>query len=130
MLVLERKGDEVFCEGQKLTIVKQATKGPGKEVVKVDGLAGANGQKWVSLSKLNEGLNEIETSAHERVVGQKYELTQEEKDEIAMYQSKIDSIIENAKKRYVPTKIDLTKLTVDDIPMLEEYLKRMKGIKD
>lgn len=45
MLELERKGREVFCKGRKLTIVEQKTKGPNKEVVKVDGLEGSKRQK-------------------------------------------------------------------------------------
>ena len=101
MLVLERKGDEVFCQGQKLTIVAQATKGPGKEVVKIKGLEGSNGQTWISLSRLNEGLNEVECKAREVVSTSKYQLTSEEKARIAELQAEIDSIIEAAKARYV-----------------------------
>lgn len=102
MLVLERKGDEVFCENKKLTIVSQATKGPNKEVVKIDGLNGSNGQKWVSLSRLQQGLNEVETIAREVTISKKYSLTIEEQKEVDNLQAKIDSIIEVAKSRYVP----------------------------
>lgn len=101
MLVLERKGNEVYCQGQKLTIVAQATKGPGKEVVKIKGLEGSNGQTWISLSRLNEGLNEVECKAREVVSTSKYQLTSEEKARIAELQAEIDSIIEAAKARYV-----------------------------
>lgn len=101
MLVLERKGNEVFCQGQKLTIVAQATKGPGKEVVKIKGLEGSNGQTWMSLSRLNEGLNEVECKAREVVSNSKYTLTSEEKARIDKLQAEIDSIIEAAKARYV-----------------------------
>ena len=94
MLVLERKGDEVFCNGRKLVINAQASKGAGKEVVKVDGLEGANGQKWISLARLKEGINEIETQGREIGSYQKYTLTQEEKDEIKMHQDAIDKIID------------------------------------
>lgn len=100
MLVLERKGSEVFCNGQKLTIVAQATKGPGKEVVKVAGLEGSNGQKWVSLSKLVEGINEIECNGRE-VGAQRYTLTTEEAQEVKELQARIDEIIANAKARYI-----------------------------
>lgn len=114
MLELERKGNEVFCQGQKLTIVAQATKGPGKEVVKVAGLEGSNGQKWVSLSRLQEGINVIEGSAREVSSTQKYTLTADEKAEVASLQARIDEIINNAKARYVKKpdlNIDPSKMT-------------------
>lgn len=101
MLVLERKGNEVYCQGQKLTIVAQATKGPNKEVVKIKGLEGSNGQSWVSLSRLNEGINEIECQGREVGSSAKYTLTSEEKARIAELQNEIDSIIAAAKARYV-----------------------------
>ena len=102
MLKLERKGNEVFCDGKKLTIVAQATKGLGKEVVKIDGLDGSNGQKWVSLSRLQEGMNEVETSAREVTVAKKYTLTEAEQAEVDKLQAKIDAIIDAAKARFVP----------------------------
>ena len=124
MVVLERRGNEVFCDGRKLTINPQASKGPNNEVVKIAGLEGANGQQWVSLNKLKEGFNEIETSAHERN-HRNYELTQDEKDEIAIYQSKIDAIIEAAKKRYVPH--SNKKLNEMSIEELEAYIASKKA---
>ena len=60
MLVLERKGCEVFYNNKQLKINTQSSKGPNKEVVWVGDLEDANGQQWVSLSKLKEGINEIE----------------------------------------------------------------------
>lgn len=133
MLELERKGDEVYCNGRKLTIVAQATKGPGKEVVKIEGLEGSNGQKWISLSKLTEGLNEIECNARE-VTTRNYTLTEDEKAQIAEYQAKIDEIVENAKKRYVKpinlNKIDPSKLSDEErlatIEMLQKYVAELK----
>ena len=133
MLVLERKGSEVFCNGQKLTIVAQATKGPGKEVVKVAGLEGANGQKWVSLSRLVEGLNEIETNARE-VTTQKYSLTAEEAQEVRELQARIDSIIAQAKARYVAKpnlNVDPSKMSTEDklalASQLEAYIATLKA---
>lgn len=133
MLVLERKGSEVFCNGQKLTIVAQATKGPGKEVVKVAGLEGANGQKWVSLSRLVEGLNEIETNARE-VTTQKYSLTAEEAQEVRELQARIDSIIAQAKARYVAKpnlNVDTSKMSTEDklalASQLEAYIATLKA---
>lgn len=134
MLVLERKGNEVFCQGQKLTIVAQATKGPGKEVVKVAGLEGSNGQKWVSLSKLAEGLNEIECNGREVTTSQKYTLTTEEKARIADLQAEIDSIIAEAKARYVAKpnlNVDPSKMSEADrlalASQLEAYIASLKA---
>ena len=134
MLVLERKGDEVFCNGQKLTIVAQASKGPNKEVVKVAGLEGANGQKWVSLSKLKEGLNEIECNGREVSTSKAYVLTEEEKAQVNELQSQIDAIIEVAKTRYVAKpklNIDPSKLSEEErvayIANLEKYIATLKG---
>lgn len=101
MIILERNGDEVFCEGVKLPIVAQAHKGPGKECVRIEGLDGSNGQKWVSLSKLNQGLNTVETKAREVSIGQRYQLTDEEQSRIDELQSEIDAIKAQAKARYV-----------------------------
>lgn len=118
MLVLERKGMEVYCNGVKLTIVEQRTKGPGKEVVKVAGLPGSNGQKWVSLSKLKEGINELETQGREVTITstRSYQLTPEEAQKVKELQAQIDQIIEGAKARYVAK----PKLDVDPTKMTEE----------
>lgn len=106
MLKLERIGNEVYCDGIKLTINAQASKGPNKEVVNIKGLEGSNGQVWLSLSKLKEGMNEIECKAKE-VKMHNYTLTKEEQEEVNQLQAKIDEIIANAKARYVK-KPDLT----------------------
>lgn len=107
MLVLTRKGDKVYYNDVynndiELKINAQASKGAGNEVVNIDGLPSSNGQKWVSLSKLQQGTNNITCKA--RIVSkttQKYELTPEEAKEVATLQGKIDAIIEVAKARYV-----------------------------
>ena len=134
MLVLERKGSDVFCNGQKLTIVAQATKGPGKEVVKVEGLEGSNGQKWVSLSKLAEGLNEIECNGREVSTNQRYTLTTEEKARVAELQAEIDSIIAQAKSRYVAKpnmNRDISKMSETErlalASQLEAYIASLKA---
>lgn len=120
MLELERKGNEVFFNGKKLTIVAQSSKGEGKEVVKVVDLEGSNGQKYISLSKLNEGINEIECQGRDIAYSKKYELTLDEKLEVEELQSKIDSIIEVAKSRYIPkTSKPITKM---DDKELEQYI--------
>lgn len=126
MLVLERKGDDVYHNDIKLTIVAQATKGVGKEVVKIKGLEGSNGQQWVSLSRLQEGINEIECQGREVSSGKKYTLTEEEKEEIKDLQSRIDEIIEIAKARYVAK----PNLDIDPSKMSEaERLAKIEEIK-
>lgn len=121
MLVLERKGQEVFYQGRKLTIVAQASKGDNKEVVKIEGLEGSNGQKWVSLTKLKEGINEVETQG-KVMNSKKYVLTLEETQQIEALQAQIDAIIEVAKKRYVPHK-DIKEMSIEE---LENFIKLRK----
>lgn len=133
MLVLERKGSEVFCKGVKLTIVPQATKGPNKEVVKVAGLEGSNGQKWVSLAKLKEGINELECQGREVTYSTKsYQLTQEEAQEVKELQARIDAIIEGAKARYVKKPnlaLDPSKLSEEERLAQIELIKKYYGLK-
>ena len=63
MLILERKDDKVYYNGVELKINKQSTKGPGHEAVYIADCPEAMGQKWVSLKRLNDGINEIECKA-------------------------------------------------------------------
>lgn len=125
MLELERKGCEVFCNGVKLTIVAQASKGEGKEVVKIEGLEGSNGQKWLSLSMLKEGLNVFDNLKAKST--KNYQLTQDEQNEIDMLQSRINEIIENAKARFVPTKAK--KVTEMNEEELEAYIASLEALK-
>lgn len=97
MLKLIRTQDGVFYNDRKLTIVAQATKGPGKEVVKIEGLPGSDGAKWVSLNKLSMGENDIVPVKREVAGG--YSLTDEEKARIDELQGEIDAIKERARKR-------------------------------
>lgn len=131
MLELERKNDKVYCNGVKLRINKQASKGPGNEVVNVEGLEGSNGQKWVSLSRLHEGINTIETTARQ-VSTAKYQLTLEEQKEVNELQARIDTIINNAKSRYVAkpnfSKIDPSKLSDEEKAVLIANLKQYLAI--
>lgn len=119
-MLLVRKGNEVFCNGKKLTIVKQASKGPGNEVVKIDGVEGSNGQKWISLSRLVEGDNEIFTQAREVTSTQSYRLDEEETKEVKALQSRIDEIIENAKSRFV------AKPKLDNLDKIKEMSEEEK----
>lgn len=129
MLKLERKQDDVFYNGVKLKINAQASKGPNNEVVYVADLPEANGQKWISLKKLHEGINELECQGREVTISKKYVLTPEEAQKVAELQAQIDAIINAAKSRYVPkTNInDINKLTTEQklalIAQLEAQLK-------
>lgn len=133
MLVLERKGNEVFCQGSKLRINAQASKGPNNEVVDVEGLEGSNGQKWVSLSRLQEGTNNIETKA-KVVTTRQYSLTTEESAKIAKLQAQIDAIVDQAKSRYIPkaklTHLDPTTMSKDEkanaIAQLKALMAKME----
>jgi hypothetical protein len=132
MLVLERKGDEVYFGNQKLTIVKQATKGPGKEVVKIKGLEGSNGQQWLSLSRLAEGRNEIECQGREVTTTSRYTLTAEEAKRVKELQDELDAIIAQAKARYVKKPnldIDPSKMSEAERLAKIEELKKYYGLK-
>ena len=126
MIKLTRVGRDVFYEGTKLARVDQATKGPGNEVIKIDGLEGSNGAKWISLSKLQEGENEIEVKGKVVTNSGSYTLTQSEKDEMAKLQKRIDEIKAIGRKRYELTKPkDLTKMSIEE---LEAYLVEKRKI--
>jgi hypothetical protein len=123
MLELVKKGNEVSCNGQKLTVVDQKTKGPGKEVVKIEGLDGSNGQKWVSLSKLQEGKNEVSCKGREVTSTGSYTLTPAEKAEVDALQLQIDAIKDAAKARYVPKSVDPSKMSAEE---LEAYITKLR----
>lgn len=125
MLELTRTGIDVFHKGTKLTRVDQATKGPGNEVIKIDGLPGSNGAKWISLSKLKQGLNKVEVSAKKVTSTGSYTLTPVEKTEVDKLQARIDQIKTQAKLRYQPKKVDTTKMSPEQ---LEEYITRLRKI--
>ncbi len=133
MLELVRKGNDVYHNGIKLTRVDQASKGPGNEVIKIEGLEGANGQKWVSLRQLQEGINQVNTKGREVTATQSYTLNMAEKAEIDKLQARINEIKEQARKRYVakPTFVDPSTLTKEQRELkaaeIEKYLKALRG---
>lgn len=118
---LVRIGNEVFYNDVQLTIVKQATKGPGKEVVNIEKVPNSL-QSWVSLSKLKEGKNVIETKKTNRT-SSSYTLTKEEQEQVNKLQKQIDAIIEVAKKRFVPKSKSISEMSIEEI---QEYLKTKK----
>lgn len=132
MLTLVRNGNDVFCDGKKLTINAQASKGPNKEVVKIDGLEGSNGQKWVSLSLLEEGENQIATKGREVTSTQSYTLTPEETAKVNDLKAQIAEIVDAAKARYVAKPkldVDPTKMTEAQRLAKIEELKKFYNLK-
>ena len=133
MLVLERKGCEVFHNNNKLKINTQSSKGPNKEVVWVGDLEEANGQQWVSLSKLKEGINEIECKKRVIKNGSKYFLTEEERQRIEEIDKEKEAIIENAKQRYENVKklenkqLDAKDLTIEERQAMIDYLMSLQS---
>jgi hypothetical protein len=125
MLTLVRNGKDVFHNGIKLTRVDQATKGPGNEVIKIEGLEGSNGAKWISLSKLQEGTNEVNVQGKVITNTGSYTLTPQEKAEVDKLQARIDEIKSIARSRFQPKKVDLTKLSAED---LEKYIAQLRKI--
>ena len=127
MLELNRKNDEVYFGDKKLTIIKQEKKGKDKEVVKIEGLEGSNGQKYISLIKLKQGKNKIECQGRE--VSQGY-YTKEEKEELEKLYDRINEIKTLAKKRQpqkLKTQKDIEKM---DRKSLESYMGFLQGILD
>lgn len=127
MLTLVRKGNDVYHEGIKLTRVDQASKGPGNEVIKIEGLPESNGQKWVSLRQLKEGENQIQTKGREVVSTTTYILNPTEKAEVDKLQARINQIKEQARLRYQAT--PKFKPVKDMNPTeLETYIKYLKEL--
>ena len=135
MLKLERINDEVYYNDTKLKINKQASKGPGNEVVYIKDCPEANGQTWISLSRLHDGINEIECKARELTIHNKYELTKDEISRIAELQAEIDAIKAAAKARYVEKpnfKLDISKLSEAEkqahIEQVQNYVKYLQNM--
>lgn len=134
MLKLERIKDKVYYNKAELKINKQSSKGPGHEAVDISELAEANGQKWISLSRLEQGINEIECKARNVKQNKKYELTKEEQQEVDKLQSKIDVIVEKAKTRYVAKpsmNVNVAAMSKEEkaayIETLNKYLESLKA---
>ena len=131
-LVLTRKENDVFFENKKLTMVAQTTKGPGNEVIKIEGLPNSNGKKWISLSLLNQGINELTCTAkdvtrHAQPAKRLYTLTSEEDLQVKALQAQIDTIIDAAKARYVARPnldVDASKLSLEERQALAEQIKK------
>lgn len=123
---VNRKDYEILVNGVVCKVNKQSSKGPNHEVVDISKVVGDNYQKWLSLSLIpNNTTTQIELKDRKVVDTQKYVLTQEEKEEVENLQKQIDEIIENAKKRYVPTTHkDIHKMSIEE---LERYVEMKKS---
>lgn len=128
MITLTRKENEVFCNGQKLQIIPQASKGPGNEAVRIEGLPGANGRKWIMLKSLDEGDNTIEVESLHRTKSdrsQNISLTDTERAEIQAHKDAIEAIMVNARKRQARYSNPLS-LTNDELTDYIKYLENLK----
>ena len=120
-----REDYKVVVNGIDCKVNKQQSKGPNHEVVDISKVVGDEFQKWISLSLIpNNTTTQIELKDRKVVETQKYVLTQEEKEEVETLQKQINEIIENAKKRYVPTTHkDIHKMSIEE---LERYIEMKK----
>lgn len=133
---IERDGLTIKVNGVKCPVNKQESKGPNKEVVNIKKVVGPQYQEWISLSRLQEGVQEVELKPRKEVVlGAKYTLTKEEQEEVDSLKARIEEIIEGAKKRYVPSKLnlnlDVSKLSEEqrqqEIEKVMKYIEALKA---
>ena len=137
-LVLIRKDRDVYFENKKLPRVDQSTKGPGNEVIKIDGLPNSNGKKWISLNLLAEGVNELTCTArdvtrHAQTPSQKrnYVLNADEQHIVTQLQAQIDAIINAAKARFIPKpdlNCDPSKMTLEEREAKAAEIRRYFGL--
>jgi len=133
---IERDGLTIKVNGVECPVNKQESKGPNKEVVNIKKVVGPQYQEWISLSRLQEGVQEVELKPRKEVVlGAKYTLTKEEQEEVDSLKARIEEIIEGAKKRYVPSKLnlnlDVSKLSEEqrqaEIEKVMKYIEALKA---
>ena len=128
-IVLKRIDNRVYYGEKELKINEQKTKGPGKEVIDISSIGGDDYQKWLSLSLLKEGDNEIELK--DRRTNSILNLTEEEKLEIAKLEKQIEEIKDKARERKPIDlkKLDPSKMTQDEklkaIEMLQDLINKM-----
>ena len=130
-----KNGYEVMVDGIKCKVIKQESKGANKEVVDIEKAVGTDWQKYISLSKLVEGSQDVQLKPRKVVDSKNYTLTEDEKTQIEELQAQIDAIIENAKARYVKfsfkSTIDASKLNnaqkLEAIRQLEAQLEKLKA---
>lgn len=136
-IILIRTGDVVTTEnGRVLPLNRQESKGPNREVVKIEGLPGSNGRKWLSLSLLKEGKNQLELKepSPRNYSSKDYELTDDEKRQIDELERQKTEIIDRARERFVPRpklNVNVDKLSNEEksdyIRQVEKYLESLRG---
>lgn len=117
-----KDGYEITVNGVKCPVIKQLSKGEGKEVVKIEKVVGPTYQAYISLTKLVEGEQDFEVAPHKEVSSNRYTLTEEEKAKIDDLQSQIDEIIKVAKERFVLS-VGKKKLSDYSIEELEKLIE-------
>ena len=117
-----KDGYEITVNGVKCPVIKQASKGEGKEVVKIEKVVGPSYQAYISLTKLVEGEQDFEVAPHKEVSSNRYTLTEEEQSKVDGLQAQIDAIIEVAKARFVPS-VGKKKLSDYSIEELERIIE-------
>lgn len=137
---LTRVGNEVWSGEQKLSINPQASKGPNNEVVNIAGVPGANGKKWMSLSRIKEGTHDYTAAAktqtqargQNQFVTPSYTLTTSEQDEVTRLEQLKQVIINKAIERtkFLSKLNDVTSIAEEDkdatMSRLEEILAELK----
>lgn len=115
---LRKEGEEVFYQNVKLPLVdKTKPCGPSVDLGKL----GFDGyQRYIKVSRLEEGLNNVELKEAKEVTRQ-CTLTEEEKTEIAQLEARIAEIKENARKRFIPK---ATKVEDMDETQLQDYIAK------
>lgn len=115
---LRKDGEEVFYQNVKLPLVdKTKPCGPSVDLGKL----GFDGyQRYIKVSRLEEGLNNVELKEAKEVTRQCI-LTEEEKAEIAQLEARIAEIKENARKRFIPK---ATKVEDMDETQLQDYIAK------
>lgn len=148
-MILIRTGDVVTDSfGRELAINRQASKGPGNEVVNIHGLEGSNGRHWIALKKIAEGTNDLDlieppkkTQAGGKVIsGWSFNKTEEAEfnklnEQMKELQEKINGLKRQAIERYNSRPnldIDVTTMTEEEksahIEKLLSYYKDNFGI--
>ena len=110
---------EVLYNGNKLPIVdKNKATGASVDLAKLEL---TEYQRYVKISTLQIGLNQVDLKPRKNVEISKVEYTDEEKQELAQLEARIAEIKENARKRFIPK---ATKVEDMDETQLQDYIAK------